>query len=452
MKRTAMVALTIIFMVAMLLSGCSLFDNDLVAVKVGDKEIKRSTILASYEQLKSYYGLADATSSDDESVKEQHEMLKNAALETRLFNEVIYAKAQEAGAFDLSDEERTEVDEENRQQLESYKEAQLDYYKNYEFSDLDDAEAKAQEALDKDIKELFASYEAKSEEEFIVNVRREYVAEKYLESLADAIEENPEKARATFDEHMQAQKEAFADTSIFEEAMMYGDEIYYYPPGFRYVKHILINFEEDDLELVKEKSLAYSDLSSLSAPTIKDQEDLRKAEKEYNDARDEAAAKIKDKAEELLLKVDAGEDFDELIDEYGEDPGMSKDSAMYNEKGYLLNEDTGFVKEFKAAALELEEAGDTTELVMSDYGYHIIKLVEVLDEGEVDYAEHEEEFIAMTLEDERVQYIQELVANWVQEFKDAGKIVVNYKVLGMEQPQEGSGDTDEDTEDKGEEE
>ena len=78
-------------------------------------------------------------------------------------------------------------------------------------------------------------------------------------------------------------------------------------------------------------------------------------------------AAIKAKAEEVLAKAKAGEDFADLIREYGEDPGL----AEYPEIGYYFT--TGqMVAEFETAAFELEENA-ISELVETSYGYHIIK-------------------------------------------------------------------------------
>ena len=73
----------------------------------------------------------------------------------------------------------------------------------------------------------------------------------------------------------------------------------------------------------------------------------------------------KQKAEEILEKAKAGEDFDQLVAEYGEDPGM-----VSNLDGYYFT--TGeMVEEFEEASFALEP-GETSDLVETDYGYHII--------------------------------------------------------------------------------
>ncbi len=71
-------------------------------------------------------------------------------------------------------------------------------------------------------------------------------------------------------------------------------------------------------------------------------------------------------ANAVLAKVAAGYDFDELVAEYGKDPGME-----VNKDGYVFTYGE-MVKEFEDAAFALE-AGSVSLPVKSDFGYHIIK-------------------------------------------------------------------------------
>ena len=71
-------------------------------------------------------------------------------------------------------------------------------------------------------------------------------------------------------------------------------------------------------------------------------------------------------AEDVLAKAKAGEDFDALVAQYGEDPGMESQPD-----GYILSRGQ-MVPEFEEAsyALGIDEISDIVE---TTYGYHIIK-------------------------------------------------------------------------------
>ncbi|MBQ7120230.1 MAG: peptidylprolyl isomerase [Oscillospiraceae bacterium] len=78
-------------------------------------------------------------------------------------------------------------------------------------------------------------------------------------------------------------------------------------------------------------------------------------------------------ATEIAAKATAGEDFDALVKEYGEDPGMES-----YPHGYIINQDgytttgSGMVTEFTQASIALE-VGGVSAPVQTSYGFHIIK-------------------------------------------------------------------------------
>ena len=82
----------------------------------------------------------------------------------------------------------------------------------------------------------------------------------------------------------------------------------------------------------------------------------------------------KTKAEEILNRAKAGEDFAALANEFSEDPG-NKDPKGEPQGGIYTNVTKGkMVPPFEQAALALEPGQVAPNLVETDYGYHIIKL------------------------------------------------------------------------------
>lgn len=77
----------------------------------------------------------------------------------------------------------------------------------------------------------------------------------------------------------------------------------------------------------------------------------------------------KTKAQEILNRAKAGEDFAALAKEFSEDPGSKEKGGLY--EGVVKKQ---MVPEFEAAALALQPGQIAPELVQTNYGYHIIKL------------------------------------------------------------------------------
>ena len=94
----------------------------------------------------------------------------------------------------------------------------------------------------------------------------------------------------------------------------------------------------------------------------------------YAPLSDEVAAQKKEEADALYTQIMAGADFDTLMEENTEDPGL----ASYP-NGYTFSQDESYDPAFKEKAFELE-IGQVSEPVLGSYGYYIIKR-EPLDES-----------------------------------------------------------------------
>lgn len=133
------------------------------------------------------------------------------------------------------------------------------------------------------------------------------------------------------------------------------------------------------------------------------------------------------KALEVLVKVNAMKDiseFDALIKEYNEDPGMEM-----NPDGYYFTKGE-MVEPFEKATYALEE-GKTSSVVETNYGYHIILRLPVDDEkltGSYIYSSVAENVLGSTLI--QIAYLMEVdytenYATRVEDFKDEYEILMS---------------------------
>ncbi len=92
--------------------------------------------------------------------------------------------------------------------------------------------------------------------------------------------------------------------------------------------------------------------------------------KDSGTALDEKAQKT---INELLVKAKAGEDFAKLAEEFSEDRRTATDGGVLG----WVTVGGKMIKEFEEAVFNLEKVGDLSPVLKTNYGYHIIKLIEI---------------------------------------------------------------------------
>ncbi len=328
-KRTLRVfaaAMTAI-MAACAFAGCSAVVEDPVVAKVGDVEIKYSTFYNAFTTY-AQYGLIDTSNS--ETAKDGRQMIMDT-----LVNSVIpVAEAYKEG-IELSEEETNTA-------KESALTAANSYLTDYEDETIED-ETERREAAIKGFNDAFKS-SGFNFDDVLADMEKQYIedalTQKILnENYASIAEPTDEEIQARYDDELEADKKKYE-----EDPSQYSTDMSYYtyygtlkplvaPEGLYYVKHILIKNADNADEEDKDR-----DYKAL--------------------------------AQEVLDKVNAGEDFDALITEYNEDPGMES-----NPDGYIIGADFEGVYDdaFQKAAAELKKEGDVSGLVEGTYGMHIIK-------------------------------------------------------------------------------
>lgn len=113
---------------------------------------------------------------------------------------------------------------------------------------------------------------------------------------------------------------------------------------------------------------------------------------------------------EVYQKVTSGGDFEALISEYNEDPGMEQQPD-----GYTFTKNSGMVKPFEDAAFALE-VGEISEIVEQPQGWHIIKRYPLLSEGE-EYTQYISTVTSEMSTDIFNAYIDSLKANYTIEIE-----------------------------------
>ncbi|MBQ7886511.1 MAG: peptidylprolyl isomerase, partial [Clostridia bacterium] len=276
--------------------------------------------------------------------------------------------------------------------------------------------------------------------------------ERIREHVAGDITVSDDEVKANFDEQVAAQKESFdATPSLYMTYQNYGYDTYYIPAGYRGVKHVLVKIDDakqteiDTLtstvstsesaianatsqleELKAEDTAAYDEeaktaydeqVAALEEQLASEQANLTTAQEQLTKLTEEAFAEILPTAEEVLAKAQAGENFDDLIAAYGEDPGM--ESEPNKTQGYMVCEGLAtYEQAFQDGAMALENVGDISDLVKTSYGYHILQYTCDIEAGAVEMTEE----IKTAIHDELLTTAQDAayeaaITQWVTEAK-----------------------------------
>lgn len=144
------------------------------------------------------------------------------------------------------------------------------------------------------------------------------------------------------------------------------------------------------------------------------------------DAGEEEGREALEKIEEVAAKIEAGEDFAALAEEYSEGPSAAQGGSL----GSFSRGD--MVPPFEEAAFALEE-GEVSEIVQTQFGYHIIKVSEKNEAGTAPYEEVKESISNYLAQEQE----QEAITSYIETLKE------EYTVNG---PETSSTDTEEEGE------
>ena len=119
-------------------------------------------------------------------------------------------------------------------------------------------------------------------------------------------------------------------------------------------------------------------------------------------------------AQEVLDKLEAGEDFSALLSQYGTDPGM--ETEPFASLGYLVGpypSKVDYLPEFKEAALTLTEVGQYSGIVETESGFHILRLESKLPGGTKPLSQVYDAIHAMLLKADQSEQLTALLKGWV---------------------------------------
>ena len=381
-----LIRLLAVALAVMMLAGCSLVtvnEEKIVVATVGDETITKADFNEGFNALLSQYGYTQ----DSEEIADQLKTLKENYIAQMVEDKVLERKIKELGLDQVTDEEKAAAEQEIQ---DWYDEQYAALVENFKTDDtVEDPEAKAVETIENYLSQYGLTLDQMKE-----NSVASISSDKLYDYVTKDVTVTEEEAKIEFANKVAAAKEKYdADLSAYVSDFENGATIYYTPKGCYYIKHILISLTDEQKQDIK--NLRADDDETVAATA--------------DEKREEYLLTIREKAESVLKLVDEGGDFEALMEEYGEDPGM-KNEAYKN--GYLTYAgDTGFVTEFADACAALTEDGMTSGLVASDFGYHIIRRVSTVPSGEATFEDVKDSLMESMLTDKKSTQVEA----WVKE-------------------------------------
>lgn len=368
-----------------------------IVFSVNDKQYTKGDIMHLYEAYRNTYGLTDENQQTPAYIDDYHQVLDQIYTELMEI-ELINQYGSEIGITGLTEEQMEGV-ESDLAQLEEMLETSVrgTVEEEAELDPTIDVEAEVARQLEEERAYYGLStgeYRERIEKEALRSAVRQYLEQNYVPSEEDVQE--------FYDTNLADQKrlleEDMANFSVFARSNL----TMYIPEGLRYVHSILIAIPTD----------VRSEIMRLRAGSEEEQAEAERI-------LEEELSKIEARANECYARLQAGESFDALLDEYGDDPGM-KPGAENREDGYLLYEgDESYDADFMEAAFSLENPGDTTALVPTAFGYYIIRLDEITEERTLSLEECREN-IQMYIKNEMAQ---NAYGDTIQQWKRQADIV-----------------------------
>jgi len=398
MKKITVVLTCIILMA--FFAGCSVggsaFRDDTELASVNGEPITAADFNAFYSGRLADMGVTEEALTETYG-GEEVAALKNDILSDLVAQELMMQYAKENGLDTISEEDRQSIKEDTQSTLDSIKQSIAQSIQQEGVGDgvfINDS-AEVEKRYQGYLKE-----NNMSEEIIEKQLERQMIFNRVYEDVMKGFELTDEYIREYYDESLKEQQEM--EESDPEEALqMYlnnGFEVNLNAPeslkdSAKMIKHILITPSEAYSEEIEQAN-----------------GDAEVIEEIVQRAKDETRAE----AESIIDRLDAGEDFETLMEEYNMDPGVQT-----NPDGYLVYEGSNYVESFINEAMELKTVGEySDEPVESEYGYHILLYASEPETGPVPF-EEAEQLIRSAIESSR-QY--EYWTNELNKMRDSAEI------------------------------
>lgn len=332
------------------------------------------------------------------SADEVADSVLQGVLSTMAAEKIMAIKAGEWGLDTLTDEE-VRTAEAQADELYAQQTAYYSAFVPQEGQTEDEILAAAQTYMQEEV--------GITRDSLVAQQKEAVLSQKLYEHIVKDITVSDEEVRNHYNEVLADQKANFeASPEEYEFSHTDGSTIVYNPQGYRAVADLLIPFET---EAESDQAIALMDeIEQLNPDT--DAERIQSLEGELS-----ALYKpLEATAQEVEEKLQAGEDFMSLLDQYGGDEMMT--SEPVRSQGYYISENSFlFSSEFIQGSMILDTPGQVSSPLRSAAGLHLVKYLRDVTPGEVPFEDVYDAMKAEALEISQLAYYEEQTAVMLDE-------------------------------------
>ena len=413
---------------------------------------------ADYSYWVDYYTYMLSSSGYDLSDESLLQEMKAYSLNNAIRFVLLRQKAAEMGLGEVSEEQLAQVREEA---AASWAEI-LDSYITSYFSITDESSEEDRTAARADALALLESQGYTEEsyiEESVSNAKTNQIISDVRSTLVQDVTVSDEEVADYYTQLVEEDRAQYEnDVATYEfQTHYYGQDSYYRPEGYRGVTHILLSVDQALLDAWKdltarleeqqEAGTAEATEAGESAEASESGESAEAAETEPAESAEPEATEepvtpemveaarqaildsVQATVEEIRQKLADGASFEDLIVEYGTDPGMQDEKTR--SEGYAVHpESILYDTDFVQGAMSMEKVDDISEPIVSKFGVHILHYLRDIPGGSVELTDTLKAELKDVLQNEKEQeaFNSQLEA-WVAEaeivYTEAGQALAD---------------------------
>ena len=345
---TRLVALLVALL--LLASGCSIIKigqdssngDDVVLAEMKDGQVTLAQAQAEFDEVLAYYESYGVALDNEEDIA----YVKADILDWLSEDIVMQNKAKELGLYESTPEQAEAITQQAKQDFADMVEYYMLFFSTGE-------EGETEESLRQEVIDTLREDQGYTEDIAVQDALEMAWQERLYDYATKDVEPTEEDIQATYEEMVALDQENYQeDPYNFEYAALSGSTIFWYPEGYRTVKHILLSFTDEQVEALADLSAQLDDvlwqieeldwmeenededwteddwtdedLVGLDEPEdAEDEPAMSREELEAEQVRLEAelaqmqseyAATLSDLVAEVQAKIAQGEDFEALID------------------------------------------------------------------------------------------------------------------------------------------